>query len=213
MGTLTLAWAFKALATAETATNVGGPWKPGDPTYWGGPTDTYRIAGSPLMVDGVMYISAMDRAWAINARTGEQMWSYFFKTRGGHHNNGSKGMGMYGSWLYFETPECVPGFAGRENRQGAVVQTTGARSSRIISAAPRRWSSATMCTPESAATPGTFRDGSMRAIPKPAMSSGSGTPRRRIPAIPVTIRGPMNTRASTAAAGRGSRLPTIRISI
>ena len=53
-----------------------------------------------------MYISAMDRAWAINARTGEQKWSYFFRTRGGHHNNGSRGMGMYGGWLYFETPEC-----------------------------------------------------------------------------------------------------------
>src|ERR1700688_2137547 len=44
VGTLTLAWAFKALATAETATNVGGLGKPGDRTYWGGPTDTYRIA-------------------------------------------------------------------------------------------------------------------------------------------------------------------------
>ena len=106
VGTLTLAWEFRALATATSATNVGGPGKPGDPTYWGGPTDTYRIAGSPLMVDGTMYISAMDRAWAINARTGEQKWSYYFKTRGGHHNNGSRGMGMYGRWLYFETPDC-----------------------------------------------------------------------------------------------------------
>ncbi len=105
VNTLTLAWEFKALATAESANNVGGPWKPGDPTYWGGPSDSYRIAGSPLMVDGVMYISAMDRAWAINARTGEQLWSYFFKTRGGHHFNGNKGMGMYGSWLYFVTPD------------------------------------------------------------------------------------------------------------
>src|SRR4249920_315573 len=57
VGTLTLAWAFKAVATATSASNVGGPGKPGDPTYWGGPTDTYRIAGSPLMVDGTMYIS------------------------------------------------------------------------------------------------------------------------------------------------------------
>ncbi len=78
------------------------------------------------MVDGVMYISAMDRAWAINARTGEQLWSYFFKTRGGHHFNGNKGMGMYGSWLYFETPDCLPGLARREDGQGAVVQATGA---------------------------------------------------------------------------------------
>ena len=71
VATLTLAWAFKAAATAESATNVGGPWKTGDPTYWGGPTDTFRIAGSPLMVDGTLYISAVDRAWAVNVRTGE----------------------------------------------------------------------------------------------------------------------------------------------
>jgi len=58
------------------------------------------------MVDGVLYISAVDRAWAVDVRTGEQKWSYFFKTRGGHHNNASKGMGMYGGWLFFETPDC-----------------------------------------------------------------------------------------------------------
>lgn len=70
VGTLTLAWASKLAATENTATNVGGPWKPGDPTYWGGPTDTFRIAGSPLMVDGVLYLSVTDRAWAIDVRTG-----------------------------------------------------------------------------------------------------------------------------------------------
>src|ERR1035437_7136728 len=59
VGTLTLAWAFKALATAESAANVGGPGKAGDPTYWGGPTDSYRIAGSPLMVAGTTDNSPM----------------------------------------------------------------------------------------------------------------------------------------------------------
>src|SRR5580658_188384 len=107
VGTLTLAWASKLSATLETATNSGGPWKPGDPTYWGGPTDTFRIAGSPLMVDGVLYISVTDRAWAVNVRTGEVLWSYFYKSRGGHHMNASKGMSMYGGWLYFETPDCA----------------------------------------------------------------------------------------------------------
>jgi alcohol dehydrogenase (cytochrome c) len=107
VGTLTLAWASKLAATLETATNVGGPWKTGDPTYWGGPTDTFRVAGSPLMVDGVLYISVTDRAWAVNVRTGEVLWSYFYKSRGGHHMNASKGMSMYGGWLYFETPDCA----------------------------------------------------------------------------------------------------------
>ena len=106
VGTLTLSWAFRALATATSATNVGGPSKPGDPTFWGGPSDSYRIAATPLLVDGILYFSAMDRAWAVNARTGQQKWSYFFRTRGGHHNNGSKGIGMYGGWLFFETPDC-----------------------------------------------------------------------------------------------------------
>ena len=106
VGTLTLSWAFRALATATSATNVGGPSKPGDPTFWGGPSDFYRIAATPLLVDGILYFSAMDRAWAVNARTGQQKWSYFFRTRGGHHNNGSKGIGMYGGWLFFETPDC-----------------------------------------------------------------------------------------------------------
>ena len=71
VGTLTLAWASKLAATETSATNVGGPWKPGEPTYWGGPTDAFRIAGTPLMVDGVLYISVTDRAWAVNVRTGE----------------------------------------------------------------------------------------------------------------------------------------------
>ena len=106
VGTLTLSWAFRALASATSATNVGGPSKPGDPTFWGGPSDNYRIAATPLLVDGILYFSAMDRAWAVNARTGQQKWSYFFRTRGGHHNNGSKGIGMYGGWLFFETPDC-----------------------------------------------------------------------------------------------------------
>ncbi len=123
------------------------------------------------MVDGIMYISAMDRAWAINARTGEQKWSYFFRTRGGHHNNGSRGMGMYGGWLYFETPECdlvsLDAATGKERWFKQL-----APSSRIISAAPRRWWWATMSTPESPATPETIRAGWIRSIPKPATCSG-----------------------------------------
>jgi alcohol dehydrogenase (cytochrome c) len=128
VASLSLLWSFQARATAQSATNVGGPAKDGDPTYWGAPSEGYRIAGSPLMINGVLYIEAMDRAWAIDARTGKQLWSYFFRTRGGHHNNGGKGMGMYGKWLYFETPDCylvsLDAATGRERwyRQLAPVE-------------------------------------------------------------------------------------------
>ena len=36
--------------------------------------------------------------------SGQQLWHYFWKTRGGIHI-GNRGMGMYGNWLFFETPD------------------------------------------------------------------------------------------------------------
>lgn len=106
VGTLQLAWQFKAVAGVANSGNVGGPGRPGDSMFWGAPSEGFRIGGAPLMVNGVMYFAGMDRAWAVDARTGRELWRYFFQTRGGHHNNANKGMGMYGTWLYFETPDC-----------------------------------------------------------------------------------------------------------
>jgi alcohol dehydrogenase (cytochrome c) len=63
-----------------------------------------RIGGSPIMVDGVIYASAPDNAWAIDARTGKVKWHYHWKTRGGTHI-GSRGLGMWGNFVYFETPD------------------------------------------------------------------------------------------------------------
>ena len=165
------------------------------------------------MVDGVMYISAMDRAWAINARTGEQNWSYFFKTRGGHHFNGSKGMGMYGGWLYFVTPDAyLVSLDAKTGKERWYKQLAPVEMDYFCSTAPLVVGnhvydgSGRRCA-------ATFRACWKRAIPKRATCSGSGTRRRRIPAIPATIPGPTTTRASTAAAARGSRSPTIPISI
>ena len=36
-----------------------------------------------------------------------EIWHYFWKTKGGIHI-GNRGMGMYGNWLYFETPDKLP---------------------------------------------------------------------------------------------------------
>lgn len=63
-----------------------------------------RIRGSILQVDGVLYLSAPDHAWAMDARTGKVLWHYFWKTRGGTHI-GNRGMGMWGDYLYLETPD------------------------------------------------------------------------------------------------------------
>jgi alcohol dehydrogenase (cytochrome c) len=69
-----------------------------------GAATTARIAGSILEVNGMLYFSAPDNAWAVDARTGRTLWHYFWKTKGGTHI-GNRGLGMYGNWLYMETPD------------------------------------------------------------------------------------------------------------
>ena len=73
-----------------------GPFVPGV----GGDTNK----SSALIVDGVIYISTPDNAWAIDARDGSERWHYYWKTRGGTHV-GNRGMGMWNNYLYFETPD------------------------------------------------------------------------------------------------------------
>ncbi len=63
-----------------------------------------NIRGGVLLVDGVLYASAPDNAWAVDARDGRVLWHYWWKTKGGTHI-GNRGMGMWGSYVFFETPD------------------------------------------------------------------------------------------------------------
>lgn len=76
---LTLAWAYKA--------------------------NSVSIKSTPLLVNGVLYFSVPDHVWAVDARTGREIWHYRYTSNGGDHI-GNRGVGMYGDWLYFETPDC-----------------------------------------------------------------------------------------------------------
>ena len=62
------------------------------------------IKSTPLLVDGVLYFTIPDHVFAINARTGERSGSTTSRIHGGHLV-GQRGVGMYGSWLYFLTPD------------------------------------------------------------------------------------------------------------
>lgn len=62
------------------------------------------IKSTPLMVDGVLYFTIPDHVFAVNARTGEQLWRFDFEDHGGHLV-GQRGVGIYGNWLYFLTPD------------------------------------------------------------------------------------------------------------
>jgi alcohol dehydrogenase (cytochrome c) len=63
------------------------------------------IKATPVFVNGVLYFTLPDHVWAIDARTGRELWQYNWKSNGGIHL-GNRGVGVYENWLYFETPDC-----------------------------------------------------------------------------------------------------------
>ena len=84
---LSLAWVYRL--------NLGG-----------GPVigSSATIKSTPLMIDGVLYFSTPDHAWAVDARTGREIWHYLWKSTGGNHL-ANRGVAILGDNLYFETPD------------------------------------------------------------------------------------------------------------
>ena len=62
------------------------------------------IKGTLLESNGVLYATTPDNVWALDARTGEVLWHYFWKTRGGTHI-GNRGVGLWHDYLFVETPD------------------------------------------------------------------------------------------------------------
>ena len=62
------------------------------------------IKSTPLLVNGVLYFTIPDHVFALNARSGQLIWQFDFQDHGGHLV-GQRGVGMYGNWLYFLTPD------------------------------------------------------------------------------------------------------------
>ena len=111
---LTLAWmtrvtpgpAMRAAAAGEAAAAAGrrrniivGGEGTGDFAAGGG-----SIKASVLQVDGTLYFTMPDNAWAVDARDGRELWHYFWKTKGGTHI-GNRGLAMWNNYLYMETPD------------------------------------------------------------------------------------------------------------
>jgi len=109
---LTLAWSTRV--TAGTAYPGGGGGRRGAgggaPLIVGGEGTGDIAAGggtikaSVLEVDGVLYVTMPDNAWAVDARDGHELWHYFWKTRGGTHI-ANRGVAMWHNYLYMETPD------------------------------------------------------------------------------------------------------------
>ena len=59
---------------------------------------------SPLLVDGVLYITVPDNVWAVDARSGHQIWHYTYPPNKGFHIGLSRRLDVQG-WLFFMTPD------------------------------------------------------------------------------------------------------------
>ena len=128
---LTLAWVARVAAGPGNAGGgrgrvggvIGGS-APAPATIVGGEAATAvdvggntNVRGAILEVNGILYLSAPDNAWAVDARDGHEIWHYYWKTKGGTHI-GNRGLGMWGNWLYMETPDnylvCLDASTGKE---------------------------------------------------------------------------------------------------
>jgi alcohol dehydrogenase (cytochrome c) len=76
---LTLAWAFE----------------PGMAT---------SLKSTPILVDGVLYVTAPDNLWAVDARSGRQIWHYTDPPNKAFHI-GQRGVAVYRDWIYMMTPD------------------------------------------------------------------------------------------------------------
>jgi len=62
------------------------------------------IKCTPVLVGGVLYITIPDHVWALDARSGKEIWRYDWIDHGGHLV-GQRGVGMWKSNVYFLTPD------------------------------------------------------------------------------------------------------------
>ncbi len=86
IASLAVQWMYRVPVTAQRG--VGAP----------------QIKSTPLEVNGILYFTIPDHVFAIDARTGKQLWHYAWEDKGGHLI-GNRGLGMYGNWLYFLAPD------------------------------------------------------------------------------------------------------------
>jgi len=62
------------------------------------------IKSSPLLVDGIIYFTVPENIWAVDARSGHQIWHYTHPKSEGEHI-GHRGVAMYKGYLYFLSPD------------------------------------------------------------------------------------------------------------
>lgn len=63
------------------------------------------IKASPILADGVLYVTTPDNLWAVDARTGKELWHYQHPQNNAFHI-GHRGAAVYKDTVYLTTPDC-----------------------------------------------------------------------------------------------------------
>ena len=72
---------------------------------WAFQTDQLaQIKSTPLLVDGILYFTVPENIWAVDARSGHQIWHYTYPRSPGDHI-GHRGVAMYKKYLFFLSPD------------------------------------------------------------------------------------------------------------
>ena len=69
------------------------------------PDRASSIKASPIVANGMIYITAPDNLWAIDARTGKEVWHHQHPKNNGFHI-GHRGAAIYKDTVYLTTPDC-----------------------------------------------------------------------------------------------------------
>lgn len=81
---------------------------------WAYATHGSVIKGTPIVVNGILYVTAPDHVWALDARTGSRLWEFKRPSTGDHI--GSRGVAFYRDRVYFGTPDahliCLDALSG-----------------------------------------------------------------------------------------------------
>ena len=73
---------------------------------WRFPTGQNQvIKASPILVDGILYVTTPDNIWAVDARTAKELWHYRNPPNNAFHI-GHRGAAVYRDTVYLTTPDC-----------------------------------------------------------------------------------------------------------
>ena len=84
------------------------------------------IKATPIVANGLMYVATPDNLWAIDARTGRQVWRYTYPANKGFHI-GHRGVAIHKRSVYLTTPDAhlvsLDAYSGSVNWTVAVADS------------------------------------------------------------------------------------------